>query len=65
MRTLVGLGLIASVTLLPWLGWSLARRWWLSRREIQVLQAKYGDLDMFRERLKEWNVTREAGKRGR
>jgi len=57
LRTLLGLGLIASVTLLPWLSWSLLRRAWLARREVEVLQAKYGDLEMFRERLKEWNVT--------
>lgn len=58
----MGIGLIVLVTFLPWIIWSLLRKAWLTRRELEVLQAKYGDLEMFRERLKEWNVTREPDK---
>ncbi len=60
----MGLALLAAVTLFPWLTWTLLRKFWLARREVEVLQAKYGDLEMFRERLIEWKVLREPGEPG-
>lgn len=60
----MGLALLAAVTLFPWLTWILLRKFWLARREVEVLQAKYGDLEMFRERLIEWKVLREPGEPG-
>lgn len=59
MRVLIGLSIIAGVTLFPWMCWSLLRRAWLLRRERRVLLAKYGDLDMFSQRLREWNIVDE------
>lgn len=54
-----GLALILFVTFLPWGLWLFLRSLWLRRREREVLRAKYGDLEMFSKRLKEWGVTRE------
>lgn len=65
MRTLVGLAMIAGVTLFPWALWSLLRRVWIVRRERQVLLAKYGDLDMFSNRLREWNIVDEPSEKER
>ena len=49
---------VAALTSLPWVAWFIARKYWLHRRERKVLQEKYGDLEMFAERLKEWKVMR-------
>lgn len=55
-----GIGVIISITILPWVLWTVLRRAWLSRRERKVLATKYGDLEMFRDRMQEWNVGRKA-----
>gem|GEM_PF-2089270 len=59
LKVAIALAFLVGVTLFPWLCWYLLRHLWLARREQRVLLAKYGDLDMFTERLKEWNVLRK------
>ena len=44
---------------LPWVLWYLLREIWMRRREREVLREKYGDLEMFSDRLKEWRLYRE------
>lgn len=48
--------LLGLIILVPAALWVAMRRIWMVRLEKKVLRAKYGDLDMFAERLKEWNV---------
>jgi len=47
---------IFAATALPIVLWALLRRAWLARQEREVLRMKYGDLEMFADRLREWKV---------
>lgn len=49
---------IGFLTALPWAAWLALRAVWMRRRERKVLLKKYGDLEMFAERLREWKVVR-------
>lgn len=49
---------LVALSLLPWTLWYFARAIWMRRKERRVLVAKYGDLQMFAKRLKEWKVVR-------
>lgn len=56
MRGVVALAVALAVALFPWVLWALLRSVWYRIRERQVLQSKYGDLEMFRARLREWGL---------